>query len=300
MPTKEWTTTGEFNTGTSVGLKTTGDELSLITGSATARLTINTATGSTVTTFSWAGQSIVPTADITINAVDIGISFTAVATTSRIVRIETWGTDCPTGTLAFTGAVGCAVITAGDGLYRAYLDNSGVLSSGKTYFISTWYDTADKTGLQGTTDSTSYTAGRLYWKNTVSNGWGPASSDMAGSLLFAVETATSGIWTVDMDSSGNATWGNIDCNSVGGDVQIRLKTAANQAGLGAAAWVPATGYYTSFPAAGTAVQNQWLRIEVSLSGGATVQDVEQSYEFITAMIDYQGTLSLGMQRKLIL
>ena len=112
--------------------------------------------------------------------------------------------------------------------------------------------------------------------------------------------AKSGTWTEDMDSSGNATWGNVDCNSVGGDVQIRLKTAVDQAGLGAAAWVPATGYYTSFPAVSTAVQNQWLRIEVSLSGGANVQDIEQSYSFGVPIIDYQGTMSLGMQRKLIL
>ncbi len=110
-------------------------------------------------------------------------------------------------------------------------------------------------------------------------------------------SATSGTWTIDVDGSAVVTFSPIACN-IGSTVQARIKTAANQAGLGAATWVPATGYYTAFPAIVTAAMNQWSRLEFSLSGVETVQDITLSWvELLFGGNPSQG-LGLGISRKL--
>ncbi len=45
MPTKTWTTTADFDTGTPVGLITTGDELALTLGAGTWSIGGNLSTG---------------------------------------------------------------------------------------------------------------------------------------------------------------------------------------------------------------------------------------------------------------
>jgi hypothetical protein len=89
---------------------------------------------------------------------------------------------------------------------------------------------------------------------------------------------TSGTWTIDLDTTADSSFGDIDLSDTGvGTVKARIKTATAQATLGAASWVPATGYYTVFPAAVTASDNRWYRLEVALSGSASVEDVTQDF-----------------------
>jgi hypothetical protein len=112
------------------------------------------------------------------------------------------------------------------------------------------------------------------------------------------ESPSSGTWTIDIDGSAIVTFSPIACN-IGSTVQARIKTAVNQAGLGAAAWVPASGYYTAFPATVTATMNQWSRLEFSLSGVETVQDITLSWAKLAGG-NPSGAFSLGINRKLSL
>lgn len=109
----------------------------------------------------------------------------------------------------------------------------------------------------------------------------------------------SGTWTIDIDGSAIVTFSPIACN-IGSTVQARIKTAVNQAGLGAAAWVPATGYYTAFPATVTASVNQWSRLEFSLSGVETVQDITLSWAELLFGGNPSSSFGLGINRKLSL
>jgi predicted acyltransferase (DUF342 family) len=92
---------------------------------------------------------------------------------------------------------------------------------------------------------------------------------------------TSGTWTIDLDASSISTWENISWSQTGGAVKIRCKSATSIATLGAASWVPdpgsGTAYYTASPTNISADDSRYLRLELALSGGATVQDVTQEW-----------------------
>ena len=102
-----------------------------------------------------------------------------------------------------------------------------------------------------------------------------------------------------MDASSVVTFTNIACTKTAGDVQTRIKLATAQATLGAAAWIPSTGYYTAFPATVTGSNSQWARLEFSLSGGSTVQDITLSWTAgIAALNIIVSRLGLNINRKL--
>ncbi len=114
---------------------------------------------------------------------------------------------------------------------------------------------------------------------------------------YSQPLVASGTWTIDIDASAIVSWTSLSCSKTAGDVQARCKSAVNQAGLGGASWVPSTGYYTTYPVVVTAANNQWFRLEFSLSGGATVQDITQTWAAILGG-NPSSHFGLGMNRKL--
>ncbi len=125
---------------------------------------------------------------------------------------------------------------------------------------------------------------------------GQSPAAKTGSEKYDIVSITSGTWTIEVDGSAIVTFTPIACN-IGSTVQARIKTAVNQAGLGAATWVPATGYYTSFPTVVTASNNQWARLEFSLSGAETVQDITLSWAKLAGG-NPSSHFGLGINRKL--
>ena len=114
---------------------------------------------------------------------------------------------------------------------------------------------------------------------------------------YTQSVATSGTWTVDQDASASSSWENLSWNKTGGSVQTRCKSATAIATLGAASWVPSTGYYTASPVNVTAADNRYFRLEFALSGGATVQDVTQEWTpTITPGITLKGQVSIPFQQ----
>jgi hypothetical protein len=224
------------------------------------------------------------------------------AGTTREIYIETFATT-PTGTLAWGGSQGTYTFTAssstGVTTFITMLNAPGIMSQGVTYFVRV--DTPLSTGtppdgwILGDINSAAY--GENYaWQHDGSN-WGLADWCVYTELLSVQAAATSGTWTIDVDGSAVATFSPIACN-IGSTVQARIKTAVNQAGLGAAAWVPATGYYTAFPATVTAAVNQWSRLEFSLSGAETVQDITLSWAELLVGGNPSSSFGLGINRKL--
>ena len=293
MGTKTWTTTADFDTGTVSGLSTTSDELALLSELSVLNTTFG-GISTTILTTGQVGQSIVPTADMTVSEVRFNVLSTSVSTVWT-VRIEGFVGGSPNNTLAWAGAEGSTSFPSipGIGSGSISLITPGILSSGASYFVR-FPDV--RSGLQsyicGDTNTAIYTAGQGYFNSGV---W------VAGNWhcyieLIAVAAATSGTWTIDVDGSAIVSFTSIAC-TIGSTVQARIKVAANQAGLGAASWVPSTGYYTTFPTISTAGANQWARLEFSLSGAETVQDITLSWAAILGG-NPSSHFGLGMNRKL--
>ena len=218
--------------------------------------------------------------------------------------------------LVFGGLPGQATSYEFDGVAWAV---GGTLTSGRQYCagfgvqalaIAAGGYTGAVTGTSEEYNGTGWTAGGALNTSRYATGGGGAK---AGGLCFGGlptasmtvteeytgGVATSGTWTIDLDTTADSSFGNIDLSETGaGTVKARIKTATAQGTLGAASWVPATGYYTSFPAAVTASDNRWYRLEIALSSSVSIEDVTQEWTPDTvAQVSLEGQISIPFQQK---